>query len=363
MKKIFLVTLLIPLFFAGCVDKETYMESKIVDFNSKITSVDKSIAQPGDVVTFKGTDLDKVYKIMLNTENTMVAYTATATELKMTVPAATPLGDVITVNLFFSGKGLAQRALKIISPPVIQAFSPGAGTPGTLITLLGRELYLAQQIWVGTVRAASFEVIDDRMVRFAMPAGSTGGVIKIVTATGGESLSSASLILGREILINDFDNPSTFYTSISPNGNISKTVTYPAEEFPRNKVCFLTIQDLATSWGGNVDFYFSGHPAADNAKVSLSIDIKASKAMNINIMVAKGSDVWGLTRPVTTSWQTIVIPFSTMGSGYGSTIPPSPVVAPFAELGVVKIQPPAQTASNNFGETFSIDNIKFIIAN
>lgn len=354
---------MIPVLFLGCEDDETYMESKIVDMNANITNVDKNITQPGGIVTFTGKDLDKVYKIMLNTENVNVTFTATPTELKMTVPASAPLGDVITINLFFSGKGLAQRAIKIISPPTIQAFSPEAALPGTIIRLMGRELYLAQRIFVGTIQVASFEIVDDRNLRFAMPVGSTGGIIKLVTATGGESLSATSLVLGREILINDFDNTSTFYTGISPNGNINKTPAYPTDEFPRNKFCLLTIQDFSTSWGGNVDYYFANQPAADNAKVSLLIDIKASKAMNINMMVAKGSDVWGLTRPVTTSWQTIVIPFSTMGSGYGSTIPPSPVVAPFAELGMVKIQPPASAANNNFGETVSIDNIKFIITN
>jgi len=336
--KLYLLTLLIPLFFASCQKEETYMAVGIIDMNNKIVSVDKEITQPGDVVTFTGTDLDKVYKIMLNTENVPVTYVATATELKMTVPSSTPLGDVITVNIFFSGKGLAQRALRIISPPTIQDFSPSAGMPGDKVTLFGRELYLAQQIFVGTVQVPTFEIIDDRTLKFTLPVGSTGGIIKVITATGGESLSPREMASGTEILINDFDFTSAFYNGISANGNL-KNPTVVMGDFPRNQFTALSFIDAATSWGGNVDFYLKGLPVASNDKVSLSIDIKTSKNLNVNIMVQGPANVYGLTKPITTVWQTIVIPFSLMGTGYGSG-EPFGQVEPLNKLTAVKIQPP-----------------------
>jgi len=359
--KYLFLALLTSWIFTGCQDEENYMAMEIIDMNYKITNVDKEIAQPGDVVTFAGTDLDQVYKIMLNTENVTVNYTATPTELKMTVPSAAPLGDVITVSLFFSGKGLAQRALRIISPPVIFSFSPAAGTPGVKVTVYGRELYLTQEIFVGTIQVPSFVLVDDRELNFTLPEGSTGGTIKLVTATGGESLSPTDIILGTEILINDFDVTSTYYKGISANGNL-KNPTSTAGDFPRGHYTVLTIIDAATSWGGNVDFYLQNLPEALNEKVSLSIDLKTSKAMNVSIMVQGPANVYGLTKPITTAWQTIVIPFSEMGTGYGNGEPFGQVEA-FKTLTAVKIQPPASASNNNFGETVSIDNIKFIIAN
>ncbi|MDX9847323.1 MAG: IPT/TIG domain-containing protein [Tenuifilaceae bacterium] len=351
----------LPLVFAGCEEQDTYMEPGVVDMNDRITSVDKEIAQPGDIVTFTGTNLDKVYKIMLNTDNVPVSFQATATELKMTVPGTSPLGDVITINILFSGKGLAQRVIKIISPPVIQEFSPSAAQPGSVITLYGRELYLAQKIYVGDLEAASIEIIDDRIIRFPMPAGSTGGAIKVVTATGGESFGPRDLALGTEILVNNFDATSSYYSSISANGNL-KNPEYLTGDFPRNKFVMLTITDAGTGWGGNVDFFLQNLPVADNSKISLSVDVKVSKAMNVNIMVQGPANVYGKTLGMTTEWQTIVLPFSEMGTGYGGGEPIGAVEA-FNTLTAVKLQPPAQAANGNFGETISIDNIKFIIEN
>jgi len=350
------------LFILSCDDDDDYMKSDIKDMNYKIQSVDKEIAQPGDVVTFTGTGLDQVYKIMLNTDNVPVAYDATATELKMTVPALSPLGDVITVNLFFSGKGFAQRAIQIISPPVILAFVPSAGQPGDVVTLYGRELYLAQHVFVGSDEVTpTMQVIDDRTLSIVIPEGSTGGTIKIVTATGGESLSANPLVHGTEILLTDFDGHTSYYTGLSSNGNLDQDKEETGE-FPRNKFYTFSIVDNASSWGGNVDFYFSGQPDYPNDNISLSVDVKVSKNMNVNIMVEGPGNVYGLTQPVTTQWQTIVIPFSEMGTGYGGSEPFGEVAA-FNTLKGVKIQPPASASSGNFGESISIDNIKFIIAN
>jgi hypothetical protein len=256
---------------------------------------------------------------------------------------------------------LAQRALRIISPPVIFDFSPAAGLPGVKITVYGRELQLTQQIIVGTVAVPSFTLIDDRTLTFTFPEGATGGTIKLVTATGGESLSPRDIILGTEILVNNFDVTSTYYKGISANGNL-KNPTTTAGDFPRGNYTVLTIIDAATSWGGNVDFYLQNLPEALNAKVSLSIDLKTSKAMNVSIMVQGPANVYGLTKPITTAWQTIVMPFSEMGTGYGNGEPFGQVEA-FKTLTAIKIQPPASTSNNNFGETISIDNMKFIIAN
>jgi hypothetical protein len=81
-------------------------------------------------------------------------------------------------------------------------------------------------------------------------------------------------------------------------------------------------------------------------------------------MIARGSDVWGNTFPLVVGWNTKVLPFSSMGSGYGATPSTSPsfmALPVFSAITGVKIQPPATTTDANFGETISIDNIKFTI--
>ena len=359
--KLLLMIFLVSISFVSCEDDEDYMKSEIVDVNEKIHGVDKEIVQPGDEVLFTGIDLDQVYKIMLNRENVSVDFVATATELNMTVPSLTPLGDVITVSLFFSGKGLAQRALKIISPPVIQAIVPGAGQVDDVIKVLGRELHLAKQVFVGDIDVtSSMEIIDDRTLTLVIPVGSVGGLIKIITETGGESFSSSEFKIGAEIMVNDFDGTEMYFDSFSNNGNIDDPITGTGD-FVRGNYYQLPIVDKNSSWGGNFDIFFVGQPSYDNDKVSLSIDIKASKAMSISIMVQGPANVYGLTVDVEANWQTIVIPFNEMGSGYGNDGPDA--VEAFNTLTTVKIQPPATSSSGNFGESVSIDNVKFVILN
>jgi ribosomal 50S subunit-recycling heat shock protein len=363
-----MVSFLVSLMLAGCTEKETFMESGVVDMNDRIASIDKTVTQPGDIVTVTGTDLDQVYKILLNTDNVPVTFTATATELKMTIPATTPLGDVVTISFLFSGKGLAQKPIRIISPPVIYALSPEAAHGGDLITVYGKELYLTQTVKINDVDVTSSLVIEsDKIITVNAPTGYTGGYLTIATATGGISTSPSSLKVGTEIMINNFDGNHHYDATafISSNGNLDNDVLETGE-FPKNKYWTFTIKDNSTSWGGNLDLYTTGMPTyTDNTKISLSVDIKLTKAMSVNVMIARGSDVWGKTLPLVMGWNNVVLSFSDMGSGYGSTPSSDPGFMPlpvFKDISGVKIQPPASTSNANFGEKMSVDNIKFFIA-
>ncbi len=364
----FFLVLSIPVLFWGCEEQETFMEPGVIDMNHRITSVDRQMAQPGQVVTFVGTNLNEVYHIMLNTENVPISFTASRDTLKMLVPEGSPLGDVITVNIFFTGKGLAQRALAIVSPPVIQMVNPEAARPGTVITLMGRALHLTTRVFVGTLEVPTFTKVSDQILRFTMPTGSTGGRISLHTATGSISESAADLILGQVVLVHNFDDTSPFFTSWSPNGNVQNP-TIVRGPFPNNNFLTLEIADRNTSWGGNMDFFIQNLPtvpAQSNNNIVLALDLRVSRNMDLNIMVepqpAAGAahPVYGRTLPITTDWQTIRLPFTEMGQGYGGSAPFG-TVPPFHQLRGVKIQPPAQTANANFGQTVFFDNIRFII--
>lgn len=360
--------LLVTLLLSGCVEKEDFMESNIIDMNDNITAIDKAVIQPGDVLTVTGKDLDKVYKIMLNTDNVPVVFTVvSSSELKLTIPATAPLGDVVTINFFFSGKGLAQRGIRIISPPVIYAMSPEAAQPLETITVLGKELHLAKVVRINNVDVTDTMVIEsDKILYVVTPEGFTGGDLTIETESGGISTSPYPLLLGTEIMINDFDGNSSHNKTdgfISSNGNLDNDVLETGE-FPRNNYWTFTIKDNGTGWGGNVDFNIVNLPdtITDLSKITLKLDIKLTKAMNVNVMIARGSDVWGKTLPLVIGWNQVSLSFNDMGSGYGGTFPPEVPLPPFKDITGVKIQPPAQTANANFGEKISIDNIKFIIA-
>ncbi|MDF1559681.1 MAG: IPT/TIG domain-containing protein [Bacteroidales bacterium] len=360
-----LVSFLIGMLATGCTEKETYMDAGVIDLNDRITSVDKQVTQPGDVVTITGTGLDEVYKVLLNTDNVPVPFTATATQLKVTIPATSPLGDVITVSLLFSGKGIAQIPLRIISPPVIFAIVPEAAYEGDVISLYGKELHLSKVVKINDVDVSSTMVIEsDKILTVVAPTGFAGGNVTIATESGGVSTGPYPMILGTEIMINNFDGITNYAAEsfMSSNGNLDNDVEEMGE-FPRSKFWTFTIKDNNTSWGGNLDLYTTGMPDTftDLTKIRLCIDIQLTKAMSVNVMIARGSDVWGKTLSLAQGWNSVVLPFNDMGSGYGSTFPPEMPLPLFEDISGIKVQPPAQAASGNFGEKISVDNIKFII--
>jgi hypothetical protein len=362
---ILLVLFLIGMLVTGCTEKETYMDAGVIDMNNRITSVDKEVTQPGDVVTITGTGLDEVYKVLLNTDNVPVPFTATPTQLQITIPATSPLGDVITVTLLFSDKGIAQIPLRIISPPVIFAIVPEAAHEGDVISLYGKELHLSKVIKINDVDVSSTMVIEsDKILTVVAPAGFAGGNVAITTESGGVSTGPYPMILGTEIIINNFDGITNYAAAsfISSNGNLDNDVEETGE-FPRSKYWTFTIKDNNTSWGGNLDLYTTGMPDTftDLTKIRLCIDIQLTKAMSVNVMIARGSDVWGKTLSLNQGWNSVILPFNDMGSGYGSTFPPEMPLPLFKDISGVKIQPPAQATSSNFGEKISVDNIKFII--
>ncbi|HAJ98711.1 MAG TPA: hypothetical protein DCM62_01665 [Bacteroidales bacterium] len=365
LKLAFFLMLSIPVMFWGCEEQETFMEPGIIDMNHRIATMDRQIAQPGQIVTFTGTNLHEVFHIMLNTENVPITFTATRDSLRVLIPEGSPLGSVINMNIFFRGKGLATRAITLISPPVIQRVSPEAARPGTVITLMGRALHLTTRVFMGAQEITTFTRVSDQILRFTMPTGSTGGTIALHTATGSISESQAPLILGREILIHDFDGTSPFFANWSPNGNIQSPTVVPGM-FPNNNFLSVEIADRATGWGGNMDFNTQNFPTDittqdRNRQIIMAIDMRVSRNMNVNVMVFRdGGTVWGRTLPVTVDWQTIRMPFAEMGTGYGGGEPFGEVML-FHDLRGVKIQPPAQTANANFGQLVFFDNIRFII--
>jgi hypothetical protein len=362
--RLLIAPLLMLLIIVSCEDDKTYMESGIIDMNANIQTIDKTIAQPGDVVTMTGTNLDKVYKIMLNSENVFVKFEATSTELKMTIPALTPLGDVITINVLFSGKGLAQRTIQIISPPVIVEFSPSAVHTGDIVTIYGRELYLAKKIYFGDIEITTpVEIVDDKTLKMTVPEGFSTSNVILETATGAKVTSPKVLILGKELLLSDFSKDGTINKAYSAYSNAKGAKA--VEAYPRDTVFVVTMYDNASTWGANLDFTLQKLPKGlDLNKIDLVADVKASKELNVNMMIGYDHNpppLWGLSQRITTNWQTFTVPLASMGLGYENTLPLVAPMYPFDQMTVVKFSLPAKKSDGFWGETITFDNVKIIV--
>lgn len=356
-------------FLTACyTENSDPMKENISSFDNKIESIDKTIASPRDVVTVKGKDLDKVYKIMLGTNLSIIKFTVkSSTELEFTIPTSAPLGDVIVINFFFEGNGLAQRHIEIMSPPVILGFSPVAAKGGESLRLMGAELYKASKVYVGD-EEVEFELINDKNINIkTLPTITDGVKLKVIDETGATIESENGIKRGTELLVTDFDSNDGYYTSMSPNGNLPKDAAeeVPGEP-PYNKYYTFTFVDKATSWGGNLDLNFEGIPASydDNTKVWLYIDLKLSDNLTENkktrIMVEGPAGVYGDDYQVTTEWQTFKLKLSEAYTGYGNGEEQG--AAPIMSLlKGAKVQPPAQASEGNFGKVLFVDNIRFVV--
>ena len=111
-------------------DNSDPMAENIKDVNANITAMDKTIVSPEGQVTVTGSNLDQVFRILLGDNVSEIPFEATSSTLTFTIPSSAPLGDMVVVNFFFSGKGLAQRTIEIMSPPTILGISPLAATGG-----------------------------------------------------------------------------------------------------------------------------------------------------------------------------------------------------------------------------------------
>jgi len=345
-------------------DNSDPMAENIKDVNANITAMDKTIVSPEGQVTVTGSNLDQVFRILLGDNVSEIPFEATSSTLTFTIPSSAPLGDMVVVNFFFSGKGLAQRTIEIMSPPTILGISPLAATGGEECHVYGAELYKSDQVFVGGTEVTWTLVDDKHLVINELPAVENGDVVSIVDESGTEIVSDIEFVRGTEVLMTDFENSPylNLEDGISSNGNLDGD-TREVEDVPYGPYYKFIFTDNGTSWGGNIDFYVDGSlPSGytDNSKVYLYIDIKVSDAMSGRIMVQGPANVYGDNFDFTPEWQTFKLRLSDLYTGYGngSEVGATPTID---ALTGVKVQPPAGADSGNFGKTISVDNIKFIV--
>ncbi|NMA73247.1 MAG: hypothetical protein GX963_03615 [Bacteroidales bacterium] len=370
--KSMVVLISVALLVTSCyTDNSDPMKEHISKVSERIQSLDKTIASPGDVITVKGKELDKVFKIMLGTNLTIIEFnTKSSTELEFVIPNSAPLGDVIIINFFFEGNGLAQRYIELMSPPVVAGFSPIAALGGESFRIMGIELYKAVEVYIGDEKV-EFSLIDDKNIAVeSLPNITDGAKIKIIDELGLELISENGIKRGTEILVTDFDSQDGYFGEMSPNGNLNRGNANELKgEQPYNNYYSFGITDEGTSWGGNVDFFLDKDNKIDakyddNTKVWLYIDLKLSDLLNegtkTRIMVEGQTAVYGDDYDITTEWVTYKLLLSEAYTGYGngSEQGAAPIMA---EIKGVKVQPDVTEEHDNFGKVLYVDNIKFIV--
>ncbi len=109
-------------------------------------------------------------------------------QVRATVAAGAVTGPVRVTTP--EGTGVSASNFTIIAPPTVSNFSPGSGSPGTQVTLIGTGFGLATSVAFNAV-AATFIVDSDAQIRATVPGGATTGPISVGNPAGtGTSPSS-----------------------------------------------------------------------------------------------------------------------------------------------------------------------------
>ena len=87
-----------------------------------------------------------------------------------------------------------QSAARPTDPPIVLAFSPGSGRPGSLVTVSGLSLSYARSVTIGG-RAAAFSVRSPTLIVATVPAGAATGPIRVATPFGSGQSTRSFVVL------------------------------------------------------------------------------------------------------------------------------------------------------------------------
>ena len=170
---------------------------------------------PGTVLTVSGDHFGDISAVMFN-DVPASAFTLIGSQISVTVPKNATTGPIAVVNP--SGSGVSSQSFKVIvvTPPVVQEFSPTSGSVGTLVTINGLNFVSVLSVKFGDVEALGFSPVGSQ-ISASVPPGAKSGHITVTTATGSGN-SEASFFVT--------DAPPPSIVSFSPaNGPPGTRVT------------------------------------------------------------------------------------------------------------------------------------------
>lgn len=169
----------------------TKVAAKAFALVPSIASVTSSVAI-GGTVTVSGANLANATAVKLGTKS-ITSFTKGASEISFTVPAASVTGKV-TVTTPGGSVISADSVTVILAPSITSVTGAKTGTKfnkGATLTITGKNLTGATNVYVGASAVSDFTVVDSTHITFTAPVNKTGKVS--VVTPGGTGSSSASI--------------------------------------------------------------------------------------------------------------------------------------------------------------------------
>ena len=154
----------------------------------------------GTVVTITGTGLSKATQVSFGT----LVSPAITNINSMTVNAIVPVGVKSAPITVATVDGTNTTTALFYAPPSIDSFSPPSGSPGTTITLVGRNFDSASQVLLGSVPLSGFQIISSTQIQVSAPSSLITGKFQVTTPGGTATSSSSFTVLGPQPTIDNF---------------------------------------------------------------------------------------------------------------------------------------------------------------
>ena len=146
-------------------------------FGSQVVTIAGTNFTDATAVKFNGTDAASFSVHNDNSIGAVVPFSATSGHISVTTPAGT----------------VSNNAVKFYLPPVINAFVPTHGLPGTNVTLFGQNFLDATAVLFGGTNAP-FTVVNNTTINTVVPTNALAGPITVI-APAGTNTSPVSFVL------------------------------------------------------------------------------------------------------------------------------------------------------------------------
>ncbi|MFZ9853713.1 MAG: IPT/TIG domain-containing protein [Limisphaerales bacterium] len=178
----------------------------------RITGFTPDTGAAGTVVRIDGSGFNGATRVDFGSLPATAFKILHSMQMEATVPAGiqTDTLKLVTTN------GTAVSTTLFYGTPRVDSLSPASGRPGTQVVAAGVNLRGATGLTLAGLAITGFEVLDNRQIRFEIPAGAASGRLR-VTTPGGSATSDVNFVVR---------GPEPTLTSLSPaEGGPGTTVT------------------------------------------------------------------------------------------------------------------------------------------
>ena len=271
----------------------------IVNYEPSVTQLTPTTGSTGTIITINGENLDNVSAVKINGQTASGLVNVSSTQLKTNLPSGGPVTQVQLVSP-------CGTTTIPVATPTITTFTPGAGYPGTMITLTGTNLDQLTSASAGGVPAVILSRAATSARILVMPGAATGSV-SVTNATSTATAPSSFTInaslhpyfqQGAKLTNSSTNATQGSYVSVSADGNTA-IIGAPGDD--SNKGAAWIYERSGTSWSQQAKLVGTGATGAAKQGTGVAISANGNTAVvGGPADNANAGAVWVFTRSGTT---------------------------------------------------------------